>query len=322
MRGRRTAKTPAGRTARNRRTPAEHAATLKAATARRDTQVAEMIASDAWQAFLRVQARFHRYSFNNVCLILAQRPTATMVMGYRAWQGIGRQVRRDEKAIRIFGRSVSRVPTDPEQADAASEIDANSGQPEAQVRVRWPLVRVFDIAQTDGDPLPAVPSTPELTGDTPMLRGLYDAFAAEMTARGFTVVLGTPAGGAGGVTDYAAGTVTIDVAASTAKRAHVAGHELGHIACGHGPDDCRPDRPQREVEAESVAYVVQLALGVDTGLAAFPYMTAWSGGDAALVRATGDKVQQVAEEVLDAIEARPGMLRPPAHPAAADPVAG
>ena len=47
-------------------------------------------------------ARFHTYSFNNVALIVAQRPEATRVAGYRAWQALGRQVRKGEKGMVIF----------------------------------------------------------------------------------------------------------------------------------------------------------------------------------------------------------------------------
>ena len=65
-------------------------------------QVAELVDSEAWQTMLRAAARFHRYSFGNVCMILAQRPTATQVAGFHTWRSLGRSVTKGEKGIAIL----------------------------------------------------------------------------------------------------------------------------------------------------------------------------------------------------------------------------
>jgi nicotinamidase-related amidase len=65
-------------------------------------QVAELVDSEAWQEMLRAAARFHRYSFGNVCMILAQRPTATQVAGFQTWRSLGRSVTKGEKGIAIL----------------------------------------------------------------------------------------------------------------------------------------------------------------------------------------------------------------------------
>lgn len=83
------------------------------------SQLAERVGSmdslQAWSAWLRFANSFHAYSFRNTVLIWAQNPEATMVAGYRAWQAKGRQVRRGETAIKVFGpvttRSRSSTPT-------------------------------------------------------------------------------------------------------------------------------------------------------------------------------------------------------------------
>lgn len=75
---------------------------LTAALERLETAVAAIHDSDAFRRYLDLQARFHQYSYGNVLLILAQQPEATRVAGYRAWQALGRQVRRGERGIKIL----------------------------------------------------------------------------------------------------------------------------------------------------------------------------------------------------------------------------
>ena len=62
--------------------------------------VEELVRSEDWVQMLAVAARFHRYSFGNVCLILSQRSDASRVCGYRAWQALGRQVKRVRTVLR------------------------------------------------------------------------------------------------------------------------------------------------------------------------------------------------------------------------------
>ena len=64
--------------------------------------VDEVRASETFKRYLNVQARFHRYSWHNTLLIASQRPDATRVAGHRAWQKLGRQVRKGERGIMIF----------------------------------------------------------------------------------------------------------------------------------------------------------------------------------------------------------------------------
>src|SRR6266436_5525957 len=64
--------------------------------------VEKLADSDTFAAWLRARAAFHDYSFGNVCLIVSQRPDASRVAGYKAWQKLGRQVRKGEHGIRIL----------------------------------------------------------------------------------------------------------------------------------------------------------------------------------------------------------------------------
>lgn len=93
--------------------------------------------SDQLTALLKAMARFHRYSFHNVCLIAAQRPAATRVAGFHTWRSLGRFVRKGEKGIVILAPIVARRRHD----------DANDETCVAGFRA----VHVFDVAQTDGE---------------------------------------------------------------------------------------------------------------------------------------------------------------------------
>src|SRR6478672_9153808 len=119
-------------------------------------KVATLASSDEWLAYLRFVAAFRRYSFFNVCLIAAQCPNATYVAGYQRWQELGRQVRKGEKAIKILGNSTKKITrTDPETGEEVEDR-----------LVRYPVLSVFDISATDGDPTPR--NTCRLpTGDGP-----------------------------------------------------------------------------------------------------------------------------------------------------------
>lgn len=102
-------------------------------------QVEQLRQSEQWTRFLAFAQTFHRYSLNNLLLILAQNPEATHVAGYRTWQSIGRQVRKGERGIRIFGgREVRRTVE-----------DEKTGEEKEERGVRFFPVSVFDKSQTD-----------------------------------------------------------------------------------------------------------------------------------------------------------------------------
>ena len=111
--------------------------------------------SDTLATFLRTVARFHEYSFRNIMLILSQRPDATRVAGYKTWQALGRQVCKGEKGITIIAPMLLRNGDDGQDTDETDQRDADRS-------LRFRAAYVFDIAQTDGEPLPELS---EVTGD-------------------------------------------------------------------------------------------------------------------------------------------------------------
>ena len=267
--------------------------------------VAALVSSDAWRAMLATAARFHTYSLGNLLLIAAQRPDATRVAGFRTWQGLGRQVRKGEKGIAILAPCTYRPKGD--DAGESAEKDAPTAEAgrdgAAPRRLRgFRAAYVFDVAQTDGEPLPDEAGPALLAGEAP--EGLWDALAALVTAHGYTLERGT-CGGANGYTDPAGMVVRVRDDDDDAQAVKTLAHELGHIECGHVADMAtyRTCRDQCEVEAESVANVIAPANGLDASGYTFAYVAGWAGGDVAKVRAAAETVTRAARTILTALEA-------------------
>jgi hypothetical protein len=248
-----------------------------------------LVGSDEWRAMLEVSARFHRYSFNNQLLIYLQCPEATRVAGYRAWQRLGRQVRKGSRGIQILAPCRKRVSLEVEdEQDDAGRVDVLTG---------FRVVHVFDVSQTDGDELAEVRPR-RLTGEVD--EQLIDALERRVVVEGFTLRRETMARSArNGYADFERRLVVLREGLSGAQSAKTLIHELAHVLLHQDTDLL--EREVAEVEAENVAFVVSSVLGLDTSDYSFPYVARWSGGDAELVAATAERVIAAARDLLAAI---------------------
>jgi hypothetical protein len=255
-------------------------------------QVRELVTGEDWAEALRTAARFHRYSFGNVMLITMQRPDATRVAGFNTWKGLGRYVRKGERGITILAPMTFR----------RREVDPSTG---AEVEYRgirgFRTVHVFDVSQTDGAELAEV--RPELlNGDAPA--GVWSTAVAMAAEAGFSVDREPIETAANGFCDYSAKRICVRPDVSDAQAAKTIVHELAH-ALMHGPDVDGLTRDVAEVEAESVAFIVATAAGLDTSTYSLPYVAGWSAGDVDLVQRTGERVMRTARQILDALEGSP-----------------
>lgn len=253
------------------------------------TQVEALRDSDRWTAFLQFASAFHAYSLNNVLLILSQRPDAERVAGFRKWQALGRQVRKGEKSLRIFGYSTKKVTEQDENGD-----DVEKRYP------RFPILPVFDIAQTDPtDPDADDPSTltAPLTGTDD--HGVIEALTAHLVADGWSVEHTETGQGRNGFTDPEARRVVIAANLAPEHAAKTLIHELAHIVLGHTDDltEYAEHRGLMETEAESVAYVVAGLVGFNTAAYSVGYVAGWSDADADLIRSTAARVLKAAHQV-------------------------
>ena len=259
-----------------------------------------LVNSGQWKEWLDFLASFHRYSFNNSLLILLQRPEATAVAGFKAWQAKGRQVRKGEKGIKIFGKPFRTV----------TDTDEDTGEKTRRtVPMPPPVVTVFDIDQTDpieGADVPAEPARP-LTGDDP--RGILAALTEKMSAEGWTIVRAPIDGPANGFcTVDGSKEIHIDTDLSDAHAAKTMIHETAHALLhtddgGKLRDDV--DSATREIEAESTAYAVAALADLDTSDYSIGYVAGWADGDADKVRAAAVRIRATVHELADALTLTP-----------------
>src|SRR5690625_4260786 len=268
-------------------------------------QVEALRDSGQWQQFLDFAQNFHSYSLNNLLLILGQNRNASRVAGFRKWQELNRQVRKGEKALKIFGYGEKKM-TDEEVAEAeAHNLPINRNAKGDPVKVYFPMLSVFDISQTDLiDPEAGDPSTlaQKLTGED--TEGIAAAVRHYITAQGWTVTTGHITTGANGYTTTD-GTkqIVIHDDLSPAQTATTMIHEVAH-AIMHAYityDDYIAHRGIRETEAESVAYIVAGTLGLDTSAYSVGYVAQWSECDTELIKAAAERVIKASHQIIDAI---------------------
>jgi antirestriction protein ArdC len=257
-------------------------ADTRQARERLEAAVQELASSEGWTRYLETRAKFHRYSFGNVALIASQRPNATMVAGYRKWQEMGRQVRRGERGIAIFAPMVRKVETD-------------GGDEETKVQFR--IVHVFDVAQTDGEPVAQLPIR-RVEDDSAEAEHVTRTLLEVARSQGLevrTAELGGPLGSYDGHVI----TLSAELRASGATAKTLA-HELGHHFDGAaGRIDAHSDK---EIVAESVAYVVCRAAGLETAGYSAAYVLSWADSDPARLRALAERIHRVAAPILAAFE--------------------
>lgn len=143
---------------------------IKEITAGIEKGIMELFESDRYRNYLTTMSRFHKYSLNNVMLIHAQRPDATLVAGFSKWKNsFGRHVKKGEKGIQILAPTPYKIKVDKEKLDPDTKLPMldDEGKPiteEKEVTIpMFKVVSVFDVAQTEGKPLPQISFS--LTGD-------------------------------------------------------------------------------------------------------------------------------------------------------------
>lgn len=259
------------------------------------TQVEELCSSDGWRQFLAFISSFRSYSLNNTLLIMSQRPTATQVAGYVAWQKKGRQVRKGETSIKILGYSVK----------TSTETDPDTGEETERAKTWFPVRGVFDISQTD--PMPGAVDhstiTRRLTGADD--HGIAHAATEYLTSSlGWTVDREPIPGTANGYAT-ADGTrrVVVDSSLDPAQVAKTLLHEAAHVVLGHTNDNehYHEHRGVSEVEAESVAYVLAGVLGLDTSAYSVGYVARWADGDSDAVRGPAERVLAAVQTLTTAL---------------------
>ncbi len=253
--------------------------------------VATLTSTDQWTRWLRVQRRFHHYSWGNSLLILMQRPDATRVAGYHTWRSVGRQVRKAEHGIAILAPVVRRLRIEDEGVDGTERVLVE--QPTV-----FRLARVFDIAQTDGEPLPEVVT--RLTGNDADSR--FAGLVKVAATLGYSVEVSVLPGERNGDCTFELKRIRVREGLEPTQSVKTLAHELAHAILHGEADDTGATQAVAELEAESVAFVVCDDLGLDSSGYSFGYIATWSGdGDVAtrLISASAQRINQAVRTILE-----------------------
>jgi hypothetical protein len=249
--------------------------------------VEKLTTSEGWKHMLSISSKLHRYSAFNVLLLMMQNPDVTAVAGYKAWQAMGRQVRRGEQALWVLAPVKYKEEVE----------DEKTGEKGSAVRVRgFKPASVWDISQTDGPELPTPPKP--LEGEAPA--AFWDGLVGVLQAEGYTVERTKIPGGAKGDTSPDK-KVRIDTRGTPLEQLAVLAHEVAHVKLGHieDIDQYRTHRGRFEVEAESTAFIIMSAMDLDTTEWSADYCAGWAKRNPDLVQETASKVVKTANGILD-----------------------
>ena len=283
---------------------------MKEITDRLETGIQELFESERYKAYLTSMAKFHSYSFNNTLLIAMQ--GGQLVAGYNKWRDdFHRNVKKGEKAIKILAPAPFKAKKEVPKLDAqGKQVIGRDGKPVTEVQeVQVPafkIVSVFDVSQTEGEPLPSL-GVEELTGGVEQYQDFFKAL--EQTSPvpiGFEDI----PGGSHGYYHLPEKRIAIQEGMSELQTVKTAIHEIAHSKL-HAIDPeatpaeqaARPDSRTREVQAESVAYAVCQHYGLDTSDYSFGYVAGWSSGkDLQELRASLETIRATAHELITAID--------------------
>ena len=291
---------------------------LQQITAGIEQGIKELFESEKYMRYLSVMSRFHRYSVNNTMLIYMQKPDATLVAGYNKWKNqFERHVKRGEHGITIiaptpFKKKIEEQKLDPDTKAPILDAEGKAVMEEREVEIpMFRPVKVFDVSQTDGKPLPELAST--LSGNVQN----YEAFM-EALRRSAPVPLSVEpmAANMDGYFSPDRQRIAIRAGMSEVQTVSAAVHEIAHsklhnyakaqeeaVRAGDKEPPKKKDRNTEEVEAESISYAVCQYYGIQTGENSFGYIANWSQGkDLPELRASLETINKTAGELINDID--------------------
>jgi hypothetical protein len=243
--------------------------------------------SETLTAYLGAMARFHSYSFGNILAIARQRPTATRVAGIRAWNELGRFVKKGEKGIQILAPIIGHR----RNRNAAEQEQETKP---ASVLIGFRAVYVFDLSQTEGAELPEFEHN--ITGEVGEHRDRMIAFLAKQN---ITLEFNEKIAPALGVS-YG-GKIALLPGQSKAEEFTTLVHETAHELLHKAERRTMTTATVRETEAEAVAFIVGQSVGLDMGTASSDYIQ-MCAGDAVLLAESLEVIQRTSAVILFAIQ--------------------
>ena len=285
---------------------------VKEITDKLEAGIQALFESEAFKNYLKTLSKFHDYSLNNTILIAMQKPDATLVAGYTAWQkNFGRQVQKGETGIRILAPTPYKKQMEVDRLDPVTQQpvlnpDGSTAKDLKEIMVpAFKVVNVFDVSQTDGKPLPTI-GVDELSGNVTNYEMFFEALK-----RACPVPIGFEniASGAKGYFHTVEQRIAIQEGMSEVQTVKTLIHEMAHqklhsIDPKHlPPEEPRLTRNAKEVEAEAVAYTVAQHYGIETSDYSFAYIAGWSHGkETPELKASLDRIRKAADEMITSID--------------------
>ena len=245
-------------------------------------------------------------------LIFSQCPHATLVAGYQKWQNqFSRHVLRGEKGISILAPTPYKIKVEKEKLDPDTKLpllDADGNTITEEKEVQIPMfrpVKVFDVSQTDGKPLPERVQSPvaELTGNVEH----YEAFMEALRrVSPVPIEVKSPRNDLDGFFSPSKQSITLRAGMSEVQTVCAAVHEIAHSKLHNyakQPDSQPKDSSTEEIEAESIAYTVCAYFGIETSANSFGYVATWSKDkDLKAFKDSLDTIRKTSSELISGVE--------------------
>ena len=268
--------------------------------------VKDVYSSDSFKRYLSCCSKFHNYSLNNTLLILAQKPDASLVAGYRSWQAnFNRHVDKGEKGLMILAPVTYKEDRLINKVDENGNVELDEAgspiQEQRQVNVtRFKTTTVFDISQTSGDPLPSL--IHDLTGSNNEAKAIIQSVQSictiliEFKTETEDLNLMT---GAKGYYSPKEDKIVINKDLEDLQIAKTLIHEYAHSILHKQTDK---NQSQREIEAESLTFVLCDHFGLDTSEYSFGYIASYANKDYSELKSILVNIQSKAHEMIELIE--------------------
>jgi antirestriction protein ArdC len=216
-----------------------------------------------------------------------QKPTATHVAGIYAWNQLGRRVKKGERGIQILAPMIG------VRRRKNADADEETANPNAPVLVGFRAVYVFDVSQTEGAELPSVLGVQGEAGE--FRNRLVDFVNAQGIALEFNERIAPAMGVSYG------GKIVLLPGQTKAEEFSTLVHELAHEMLHKADRRTVTTQTVRETEAESIAFVVAKAVGLEVGTASADYIQLYHG-NAALLAESLEVIQRTSAVILAALE--------------------
>lgn len=269
---------------------------IKQALDRIDQGLATINTDEDWLKFLSFQSLFYNYSFGNAMLIYSQNPEASYVKGYKAWNQLGRYVKKGAKGLAILAPCFRKVEEFKEPEDRSVYQDAEGEKETRKVISGFRVTYVFDIADTDGSDeyLPVL--VKGLAGNSDAEKEIYERLFAFISGE-HTVkeVTGTASKGS---YNLETGVICVRSDVEYLQKIKTLLHEYAHAIDFKLHPEPDVSRNRRELIAESVAFVVSMRLGLDTSSYSISYIKSWLK-DKDELKIIADTVQKVSAQIIN-----------------------